>query len=224
MTLENETPKENPSTPPSETTTPPSESPQEPSQKEETPNSEPSSEEGVLGNIPEEEPKADEEVDEEAEEYEIDFSEESPLSEDQQNKLAEKIGEYGLNKEQALDLIKEIESTHANASNSVVQQLADKVKKDRDELMNSELFKTEDAQKETFAKIGNVVKQFGDEDFSKFLSSSSGNSLALAKFLVKIADAGANDDPTGGKGASQDGSGAEKTLAEKWYPHLFNKN
>ena len=24
-----------------------------------------------------------------------------------------------------------------------------------------------------------------------------------------------------GKGASQDGSGAEKTLAEKWYPHLF---
>lgn len=168
--------------------------------------------------------ESEEEENKEDEEYEIEFSEESPLSEDQQKKLAEKVGEYGLSKKQAEELIKEIEDTHKSASNSVVKQIADKVKADREALLNSEYFKDEGARKENLKKIGSVVKQFGDEEFGKFLNSSAGNSLPLAKFLIKIAEAGESDDPTTGKGASQDGSGAEKTLAQKWYPHLFEKN
>lgn len=207
----------------------PLESPKEEiSSTEEDPNSTPSSdEEGFLGEATKEEEEKKEEPAEEPaeepEEYEIEFSEESPLSEDQQTKLVEKIGEFGLTKSQAEDLIKEIEGTHTNASNAIVQQLSDKIKKDREELMSSEFFKTEEARKESFKKIGDVVNKFGDDDFKKFLNSSSGNSLALAKFLIKINEAGAIDDPTTGRGASQDGAGAEKTLAEKWYPQFFEK-
>jgi len=200
----------------------PSDSPKEETSSTTDQTSTPSSdEEGFLGEVTKEEEKKEEAPAEEPEEYEIEFSEESPLSEDHQSKLAEKIGELGLNKKQADELIKEIEGTHTNASNAVVQQLSDKIKKDREELMSSELFKTDEARDESFKKIGEVVNKFGDDDFKKFLNSSSGNSLALAKFLIKINEAGAMDDPTTGKGASQDGSGAEKTLAEKWYPHLF---
>ena len=189
-------------------------------------NSETSSdEEGFLAEATKEE--SDDDKDEskeiEEEEYEIEFSKDSPLSEDQQKKLAEKVGEYGLSKKQAEELIKEIEDTHKNASNSVVKQIADKVKADREALLNSEYFKDETARKENLKKIGAVVKQFGDEEFGKFLNSSAGNSLPLAKFLIKIAEAGESDDPTTGKGASQDGKGENKSLAEKWYPHLFDK-
>lgn len=189
-----------------------------------------SEEEGFLAEATKEEGDDDkseseegEEETQEDEEYEIEFSEDSPLSEDQQKKLAEKVGEYGLSKKQAEELIKEIEDTHKNASNSVVKQIADKVKADREALLNSEYFKDESARKENLKKIGAVVKQFGDEDFGKFLNSSAGNSLPLAKFLIKIAEAGEIDDPTTGKGASQDGKGENKSLGEKWYPHFFEK-
>lgn len=201
-----------------------SESPKEETSSKETPSiSEPSSEEGLLGEVTKEEPKVEEEpkAEEEPEEYELEFSEDSPLSEEQQEKLAEKISKFGLSESDAKELIADIEATHTTASNAVVEQISNKIKADREEMLNSELFKTEEARKESFKKIGEVVNQFGDEDFKKFLNSSSGNSLALAKFLIKINEAGANDDPTTGKGSSQDGSGTPKTLAQKWYPHLF---
>lgn len=178
------------------------------------------SSEGFLGEATKEEESPKQE---EQEPFEIEFSEESPFEKEKQEALAEKIKGLGISKEKAAELVKELEATHSSASNSVVEQIQAKIKADREAMMKSDLFSTDSAKIENFKKINEVAKKFGDDEFAAFLNSSAGNSLALAKFLIRIADAGASDNPTDGKGAPQDGGG-EKTLAQKWYPQFFEQN
>ena len=178
---------------------------------------------GIAGELDEDDSSKTEDDSEPYEEFDVEFSEETPLSEDQRNSLQEKVKVFKLSKEQAAELISEVEAIYNSGSSSVADDIMAKVKADREAVANSEYFKTDDARKESLAKIKTVVEKFGDDSVKAFFKSSKSNDLSLMKMIFKIAEAMDPASETPPKGSGQAGDAPKKTLAEQWYPGFFEE-
>ena len=130
------------------------------------------------------------------EEYELELSENSPLTEADLDSIVKIAEEKNLTKDQATEFLKNVEKARLDGAN--IAQAASKAEfvKQKSDLLSDPLFSTPEKRNESLQKINTVISKFGGEDRAeivKLLQGPAGNNKALAKMLISIANAGGDD-------------------------------
>lgn len=124
----------------------------------------------------------------EDEEYELELSEDSPLSQEELDAIAQYAGENALTKEDAEALIANRESLVKQGMQISEQRLQEQYKKLSSDFLSDPDF-NEENRAESFASIKRAVDNFGDQNLVEALKDPVvGNNIALGKFLKKIGD------------------------------------
>jgi len=156
----------------------------------------------------------------ESEEYEIELSDDSPLSEEDLNEIAAEASRLNLSKEDAQKLLALKESTYKKALTIAEQKQLEKINTAKKEILSHPDF-TGDNKIKTFESINRVVEKFGDENLVKALNTPEiGNNLAIALFLKKIGDLIAPDSFEG-KGALSAQNDSKEAVLKTLYPSFY---
>ena len=204
----------------------PQEPPADPAPQE-PPKDEGEGDEGILGGgNTEVKPKEGEGEgdDEEAAEYELSLSEDSPLSDEQLDDLIAVANEHNLSESQAKQLVAKYEEAFLKGTETVVSRFKEENQKQRDMLLADEAFSTQEKARESLDKISNVINHFAGDfknDLITLLKGPAGNSLPLAKFILNIAEAGGNDTFFKGEADVPDPKTERTNLMKEWYPEHF---
>ena len=228
MSLENQESTKETVTPPtvnsptsttsSETLTPtPAEKAQTSEKVEEVPAKETSSE--VVEQLPEVAPSSEEE-------YELELSQDSPLSAEDLNEIATEAGRLNLSKEDAEKLIALKESAYKKGTSSVEEKYQQALWKNHDEMSKHPEF-TGDAAAESWKYVNKAIAGFGSQELVELLKKPEyGNLVPVAQLLKKIGQAMAPDaTPPEGKGvAGSPQVDPQKEALARQYPAFFKDN
>lgn len=119
-------------------------------------------------------------------EYELELSDDSPLSQEELDMIAEYAAENNLTKEEAQGLIDNREALVNQGLTLAQQQMQQKYKK-LSENFNSDPEFSGEKRAENFMAIKKAVDEFGDDQLREALNDPIvGNNIALGKFLAKI--------------------------------------
>jgi hypothetical protein len=157
-------------------------------------------------------------------EYELVFAEDSPLTDEQIDAIANLASEKGWSKDQAEEYAKSVEDFYKqgieHSNKPRMEYYQNEIKKfDNDPEFNG------DKKVETYSHIAKAAKKFGTPELLQELSKPEiGNNYELAKFLSKIGKMMDGDGPPVGS----PGDGGEKLSPEdaklrRMYPSLFEK-
>lgn len=179
---------------------------------------------GLKGEAPTEEAIAPtKEVEEKVEEFEIELKEGSPLTETDLDEVVELAEKYKWNKEDTDKYIAKKEELHTRGVESLRNQAKEVIQKEKEKLLADPDFQGPKL-KDSLNTIDLVVSKYGDKDLAEYLKGPGGNSLPLAKLLLRLGNM-MKQDTIHGKGVSgtpsQEGTveGAMKTM----YPSFFKE-
>jgi hypothetical protein len=156
--------------------------------------------------------------------YELELSEDSPLSDEDFDAIVAEANEFKLTKEQAESRIKQAESLYTKGQQDAYKPRMEYYKNQVD-LFNKDPDFNGDNKAAAYLSIKKAVDKFGDPELLAQLSSPEiGNNYALAKFLKKIGDSVGVDNPAHqGKGVA--GAPAEidpyQQSLRNLYPDFF---
>jgi hypothetical protein len=216
MTMQTETPVTTTSTIPSEVTIP----------VVETPSSEivaapvvetPKVESPVIASAIETPAKVEAPVEEE---YDLELSEDSPLTVEELNEIAEAAGRLGLSKVDAEKLISDREKAYKAGTSKSEAAYQAKIDASRKQIESDPDFQG-DKKLASFASIDRAVKAFGDDELVALLNTPEvGNSLVIARFLKRLGDNMA-DDTLPGKGVIAASADKGNETLKNLYPSFF---
>lgn len=156
----------------------------------------------------------------EEEEYDLELSKDSLLTEEDLNEIAEEAGRLNLSKKDAEKLLSMRESAYKKGMTKVEAEYKEKVQKSLSEIKNHPDF-IGDKKVKSFESINRVVTAFGDDNLINALKSPEiGNNLALALFLKRLGDAMAPDSVEG-KGATAPVVDSKESTLQALYPDFF---
>jgi len=163
----------------------------------------------------------------EPEEYDLELSADSPLSEEDLDNVAKIAEDRGLTKEQATNLLKNMEKAYSTGAAKALETSRLENAEMKKQLISDPLFNSKEKIVESLGKINNVLVKFGGEnraELIKLFKGPAGNNLHLAKLLISIANAGADDTVITPKnpGNTIVESDRTKQLRET-YPSFFEK-
>jgi hypothetical protein len=154
------------------------------------------------------------------EEYDLELSEDSPLTIEELNEIAEAAGRLGMSKEDAEKLISDREKSYKAGTSKSEAAYQAKIAESRKQIEADPDFQG-DKKLATFESINRAVSAFGDPELVALLNTPEvGNNLVIAKFLKRLGDTMAPDTMPG-KGvvpsAKTESSDALKTLYPAFY-------
>lgn len=159
----------------------------------------------------------------EPEPYEIEVDENSPLTQEELEAIAEYAGRMGLSKDEAQKMIVAQESLYKRG-----QETIQKAQTERIETMKREMYSHPDFQEgrkeATWMSINRAVQTFGNEKLVAALSdpTSHGYNLDLALFLKNIGDAlGPEVLPGAGTPSSSAGNKSFQETEEERYKRIY---
>lgn len=152
--------------------------------------------------------------------YDLELSEDSSLTDEQFDMIADLAEKNGFSKEEADKLIKAFEDQHSGSKESFEKAHTEKVLGMRKELEDMPEFQGE-ARVESTALIKLAVDKLGSNDLVEALKTPEiGNNKHLAKFLMNIGSRLKDDSIVGGGALPQ----AETSTMGGWYgPNGENK-
>lgn len=155
-------------------------------------------------------------------EYEIEVADNSPLSDDQLQKIAQHAEKYGLTKEEAQALVADQEALISQGRNSEVERYNAQLEQKRNALNTHPEF-SGDKKAEAWDSVTLAIRTFGDDKLLKTLGNPEyGYDPELALFLKNIGDALKPEKPVG-NGVNLPNlidKNAEEANMRRRYPHL----
>lgn len=167
-------------------------------------------------------PAATPPADEPPSEYEIEVADNSPLSDDQLQKIAQHAEKYGLTKEEAQALVSDQEALISQGRNSEVEKYNAQLEQKRHALNSHPEFSGE-KKAEAWDSVTLAIRTFGDDKLLKTLGNPEyGYDPELALFLKNIGDALKPEKPlgTGVNLPNLVDKNAEEAAMRRRYPHL----
>jgi hypothetical protein len=153
-------------------------------------------------------------------EYDLELKDDSPLSIEELNEIAEYAGIHNLTKEAAEKLIEAREKSYTQGMTKAEAAYAAKLDEQKVAIMKDPDFVGE-KKAETFASISRAVQAYGSPELVAALNTPEfGNNIVLARFLKKIGDAMASDTFPGksaGPGNIDANAGSLKNLYPEFY-------
>lgn len=157
---------------------------------------------------------------EQFEEFELTHSEDSVLSVDKFNEIADFIEENKFTKAQAERFLKEVEDSFKLGGDLFEEERKQKSEANRQKLLTDPTFGgTEQGFKDALPTMHKPVLEFGDDGMKELLRSDIGNHPALARFLYNIGKAMESEGFVGS--GRETTPKVEKTTEEKFYPDFF---
>jgi hypothetical protein len=157
-------------------------------------------------------------------EYDLELSKDSLLTEEDLNEIAEEAGRLNLSKKDAEKLLSMRESVYKKGMGKAQADYLAKVESAKKEITSHPDF-IGDKKTKSFESISRVVNAFGDDKLVEALKSPEvGNNLAIALFLKRLGDAMSQDsfEGKGTSGAANVADNKEATL-QSLYPDFFKK-
>jgi hypothetical protein len=158
-------------------------------------------------------------------EYEIEFSDKSPLTETDMDNIVAMAEKHNWTKEEAEAHIAEREQLYNRGFQDLKAQATKIVNAEKEKLMADPDFKGEKLIT-SLETIDLVVNKYGSPELAAYLKGPGGNSLALSKMLLTVGKLMKQDTmPSNSKGLgpkSEVGDSREAML-ERSYPHFFKK-
>jgi len=159
-------------------------------------------------------------VEDQFEEYELELPENSSLTVEDLNQIAEEASKLGLTKAEAEKLIASREGLYQRGLSKAEEVYVAKIQKARHEIESHPDF-SGDKKVETFAAINRAVTKFGDPELINLLNTPEvGNNIVIAKFLKRLGDAIAPD-TIPGKGTTSAESNSESNTLKALYPDFY---
>lgn len=156
------------------------------------------------------------EVEEEYEEYDLEVSADSPLTQEEVDAIAQYASDNGLSKEAAENFLKVKEEAKSNGI--AISNLQAENEANRKALLELPEFSADNLE-ETKQTIREVVEKFGDDDLKALMTGPAGNHPGLAKLMLKIGKSMKSDDIVG-KGS--DANQVEETgTLKSMYPEFY---
>jgi len=155
--------------------------------------------------------------------YELELADDSPLSDEDFDKIVKLAEENGWTKEQAQSQIKQYEEFYKNGINAANAPRLQYYQAQKDFFDKDPDFQG-DNKPQTFMRIKKAAETFGGPELIAELNKPEvGNNYQLAKFLAKIGAQLEGDSPSSfGKPSSGDSSGnAETDSLKRLYPSFF---
>jgi len=153
-------------------------------------------------------------------EYEIELSDDSPLSAEDLNEIAEEASARNLSREDANKLIASREASYNKGVEFKSKEYNDRLVKDYNAIISDPMF-IGDEKAKTYEAINRAVETFGDSEMVELLRTPEiGNNITLAKFLKKIGDAMAPEIPLH-KGISMEHGGKDNDSLKRSYPEFY---
>ena len=115
--------------------------------------------------------------------FEVEFAEEGPFSEADQESIIENIEGQDLNKEQAQNFVESLERAYQAGVNKNTQDVGKLAKEQQRQFYAHENFNTEEKKKESFGFITPVVQAYDNKEFNEYLNGPAGDDIRLANFL-----------------------------------------
>lgn len=154
-------------------------------------------------------------------EYEIALSDKSPLSEKDLDDVVELAQKYKWTKEEAEAYIAKKEDAYNRGAETLRNKAIETLKAEKEKFLADPDFKGEKL-KSSLETIDLVVSKYGSPELAAYLKGPGGNSLPLAKMLLKIGSL-MKQDTIQGKGVSS-GTKADNTVEaalQNMYPNFF---
>lgn len=173
-----------------------------------------------------EEVKTEEPKKEEAkiEEYEIEISKDSPITDEELDGIVALAEKYKWTKEETDKFIADKESMYSRGTEALKRQASEAIRLEKEKFLADPDFKGEKL-KQSLAAMDVVVSKFGDDGLKQYLKGPGGNSLSLAKFLVKIGNLMQQDDIKGkGVNSGKAPTGSREEALSNMYPQFFSDN
>jgi len=161
----------------------------------------------------------------EDEEYDLELSKDSILTEEDLNEIAEEAGRLNLSKADAEKLLSMRESVYKKGMTKAQAEYQSKIEASKKEITSHPDF-IGDKKAKSFESISRVVNAFGDDKLVEALKSPEvGNNLAVALFLKRLGDAMAQDsfEGKGSAGASAESADSKEAKLQSMYPDFFKK-
>lgn len=155
--------------------------------------------------------------------YEIEASEDSPLGQEELDKIAGIASKYKLTKDEAQDLVKDYESKHKAGYSKYEESYNAKIKTQEEEIKKDPLF-APDKKDATFASISRAVQKFDDDKgtLAALLKTPEyGNNVVIARLLHKIGEQIKPDEFVGKGGAAAPQASPEVESLKGMYPEFF---
>jgi hypothetical protein len=155
-------------------------------------------------------------------EYELTLSDKSPLDEKDLDEVVSLAEKYKWTKEEAEAYITKKEDIYNRGIEGVKKQAENAINAEKEKFLKDPDFKG-DKLVDSLNSIDLVVSKYGDADLRAYLKGPGGNSLALAKMLLRVGNL-MKSDTMQGKGTSTPepkGDSREQALS-KLYPSFFD--
>jgi len=158
-------------------------------------------------------------------EYEIEFSEKSPLNEKDMDTIVAMAEKHNWTKEEAQAHITEREHLYNRGFEDLKTQATNIVKAEKDKLMADPDFRG-DKLVTSLETIDLVVNKYGTPELAAYLKGPGGNSLALSKMLLTVGKLMKQDTMPKAPGVSPkaDVGDSREAVLERAYPHFFKKS
>jgi len=177
-----------------------------------------------LGALKEETPPPAETPPAPLEDYDLELSETSPLTEKDLDSIVALAEKHNWTKEEATAFIAEKEEIYNRGTETIRNKAMEAVKAEKDKLLADPDFKGEKL-KSSLESIDLVVKKYGSPELAAYLRGPGGNSLPLAKMLLSIGKLMASDTMQGkGTGAKAPSANPLEDSYRQLYPAFFENS
>lgn len=156
--------------------------------------------------------------------YDLELADDSPLSDEELNEIAEEAGRLSLSKEDAEKLIAAREKAYKKGESKVESAYKAKLEASYKEIVSDPMFQGEQKAK-SFESMNRAIQTFGDDDLVKLVNTPEfGNNVVLARFLKRLGDvlAPATETLTGGNGSAGQSKASGDNTLKNMYPQFFD--
>jgi hypothetical protein len=154
--------------------------------------------------------------------YDLELPENSILSQEDLDAIAEYASINGLSKEAAEKLIAIKENSYKGGMDKVQAEISAKHKADFEAIQKDPIFIGEQKAK-TYESMNRAIQTFGSPELVEILKTPEvGNNIVIARFLKAIGDAMAQDTIQGKPAVASTEDKGNQTL-QKLYPEFFDK-
>ena len=154
-------------------------------------------------------------------EYELELKEGSVLTEKDLDEVVELAEKYKWSKEDAEKYIAKKEEIHNRGVESLRTKAHEIIQKEKEKFLADPDFQGAKL-KDSLGTIDLVVSKYGDKDLADYLKGPGGNSLPLAKMLLRLGNIMKQDTFNGkGTSASVKSEGTVEGALKTMYPNFF---
>lgn len=163
-------------------------------------------------------------VEDKFEEYELELPDGHPLGDDFLDKTIALAEKHNWTKEESEAYIESHNGLYKKGTEDITKKAFEMIKAEQDKFQKDPDWNTPEKKVESLGIIDRLIVKHGDDDIREYMRGPGGNSLPLAKLLLRIGKLGEPESQMPGKSTgagSQEYDQSREAMLKRQYPSFF---